>query len=234
MSNAPVSTEELLKKYLSTNKILIADGSKMSRDAVFRIICELGAHALNVNRVETYEEAFNDIKDRKPSIVLSEFDLGKRTGLELMQSLREQVPDSKKSLFVLITGNASQSTVAQAAEEDVDTFVLKPFSATSLRAILVKAIILKISPPGYLKEIEKGKTLLFETKLDEAKAAFDAAVALDPKPALAHFYLGQVELMREALDKASGSYKKGLDCNKIHYKCLVGLYELLMKQKNYD
>ena len=35
------------------------------------------------------------------------------------------------------------------------------------------------------------------------------------------------------MEEAEGDYQKGLSFNKIHYKCLVGLFDLLMEQKNY-
>ncbi len=39
--------------------------------------------------------------------------------------------------------------------------------------------------------------------------------------------------MKTLLDEAESSFKKGLTFNKIHYKCMVGLYELLMQKKLY-
>ena len=43
----------------------------------------------------------------------------------------------------------------------------------------------------------------------------------------------QAEDIKKALETATADFKKGLVFNKIHYKCLVGLYELMMKKKQY-
>jgi len=39
--------------------------------------------------------------------------------------------------------------------------------------------------------------------------------------------------MKQAMDVAKGDYSKGLDHNKIHYKCLVGLFEVMMKENQW-
>ena len=137
----------------------------------------------------------------------------------------------KDSLFVLVTGNTSQTAVARAAEEDVDAYIIKPFTAGVFRASLIRAAVLKTDPPEYLKIIERGKTQLQDGHLDDALKTFDHCKTLDSSPTLACFYAGQSHELKQAADTAKGNYLKGLEYNKIHYKCLVGLYENLMTRK---
>ena len=56
---------------------------------------------------------------------------------------------------------------------------------------------------------------------------------MDPQPTLACFYLGHSNQLRKALENAQGSFAKGLEFNKIHYKCMVGLYEIFVEQKEH-
>ena len=89
----------------------------------------------------------------------------------------------------------------------------------------------KANPPEYIKRIEAGKEKLISKDLDGALADFTAALALDPQPSLAHYYIGHVSFLKKVLEGARGEFEKGLNYNKIHYKCLVGLYDLLMELK---
>jgi tetratricopeptide (TPR) repeat protein len=120
--------------------------------------------------------------------------------------------------------------VARAAEEEVDAFIIKPFSSDQLRISLLRAALLKISPPEYLKVIEEGKERLKNGKLDEASLSFERAKKLDNAPALAYAYVGQIDLMKKMLDQAQSNYLTGLSFNKIHYKCMVGIFDVLMEK----
>jgi two-component system chemotaxis response regulator CheY len=222
---------KIFQKYIEDKKIVIADTSAVSRTSLAGLLNSMGAKQGNISLVPNYQMAEAEIENRKPHIVICDYDLGKKCGLDLLQMQRQQNPDFRNSLFILVTGNTSQSAVAKAAEEDIDTFILKPFTADTLRASILKTALAKIDPPQYVKVIERGKNELADGKFDDAIATFEYARTLDPLPSLACFYLGQANLLKAMFDGAQGSYQKGLEYNKIHYKCMVGLYEVLMTKK---
>ncbi|MBN21269.1 MAG: hypothetical protein CL678_08265 [Bdellovibrionaceae bacterium] len=224
----------VFEKYLKTQTVLVADSNHSSRSALARNIITLGAKPTSVSTASTYDDAVTIIEKKNPSLVLCDYDLGGRSGLELLQTLRKMKPEMDKKLFVLVTGNSSQSAVAQAAEEDVDTFILRPYTLEVLTNSLMRAAMEKFQPSPYRKTILEGKDLLFKGEIDPAVAKFEEAIKMDPKPALAYFYIGQADFMKEALQDAQGQYSKGLELNKIHYKCLTGLFDLLMKMQQYN
>ena len=170
------------------------------------------------------------MKTRKPKVVICDYMIGQRSGLDLLQIQRSVVPESKDCLFILVTGNTSQSAVARAAEEDVDSFILKPYTINSLTETLISSSVSKLFPSPYRQEIERGKTLLFAGKIDESMTFFTKAMTMITAPALACFYYGQAEMMKQALADAQGSFLKGLSYNRIHYKCLIGVFDLFMQQ----
>jgi CheY-like chemotaxis protein len=224
---------ELFTKFVQSTHTLVADPNGSSRARLGFTLSELGAKQNAISFASTYEEASQIIAEKRPRLILCEFALGPHSGLDLLMEQRKLRPELKECVFALITGNTSQSAVAAAAEEDVDTFIIKPYTLDSLKRTLTKAAIAKLYPSEYVKAIEKGKAELFGGKVDEALKTFDHAITLDPKPALACFYKGQAEDIKAALDTATKDFKKGLTFNKIHYKCLIGLYELMMKRKDY-
>lgn len=213
---------------------MIADTSSASRRRLAKTIVDLGGKMINIALVDSYEEAEQRITSGDPKVVLSDYYLGGRSGFDVFQKFRKQNEDAKDTLLVLITANSSQSAVARAAEEDVDTFILKPYTLDSFRATLIGSAIEKLFPNEYKRNVDKGKLLLFGGKIDEAMQVFEQAMKMDPSPSLACYYYGQAETMRQGLEDAKGSFQKGLTFNGIHYKCLVGLYDLFMSQSQFE
>jgi len=226
-------SEKLFRVYLKDKKIVIADLSKTSRSSIANTISKMGAMGTNIATCNSYENAEADIKRLKPNIVICDYDLGKKCGLELLQKQRNEMTETQKSIFILVTGNSSQTAVARAAEEDVDTFIIKPFSADVLKNSIMKAAVAKLQPSEYKQLIEQGKRLMEEQQIDEALAIFKQAQEKDSAPSLACAYTGQAELMKKIIEEAQESYTKGLSFNKIHYKCMVGYFDTLMAQKRY-
>lgn len=224
-----------LGRFLSATDVLIVDSNSSARVSLAVTLVNLGATRNKLSLVGTMEEARAEIKRLRPRMIFCDFLIGTRPGLDLIQEQKKEYGDkARDSFFFLVTGNASQSVVARAAEEDVDSFVIKPYTLNTFRKCISEALNAKLNPSEYMKLIEKGKAQLEAGEIDPAVETFESAKKLDPKPTLACFYLGQADLIRQALEEAGEDYRQGLKYNKIHYKCLTGLYDLLMKQRNYE
>jgi CheY-like chemotaxis protein len=217
--------------WLERQKILVADANKSSRSGIGKLMSEMGGRGSNITLVGGYADALEQIKALQPGFIVTDFDFGKGQGLNLRQEQRLANPEARETLFVVVTGNTSQSAVAQAAEEDVDSYILKPYTMDIFRQCVLKAVMAKISPSPYVQAIDAGKELLHAGKAEESIAKFKAAQALDPKPSLACFYIGQAELMKKVLEGAEGAFKQGLSYNNMHFKCMVGLFDSLMERK---
>ena len=124
--------------------------------------------------------------------------------------------------------------MAKAAEEDVDSFIIKPYTIQIIHESLINAVNAKIYPSAYVMKIEEAKIAMNDARFDEATIILKDAMTMHSRPALALFYMGQVEYMRRALNEAEGNYSKGLSYNNIHFKCLIGLYELFMQENKYQ
>ncbi len=221
------------QKHLKKKSILIVNEGATTRAMLSKTFNELGARGDLIHLASSWEEAQEVIPLVVPRIIVSDFNLGARSGLSLIEFQREMLKGAgaeKEGLFIIITGNTSQTAIAQAAEEEVDAYILKPFNLNGLRAALVSAVLAKVNPSEYVKLIEKGKEALFKGDFELAARFFDEAIVLNPKPALAFFYKGQTKLLQNAFSAAEQDFRQGLEYCKIHYKCLVGLFDLLMKQ----
>ncbi|MGZ3709582.1 MAG: response regulator, partial [Bdellovibrionota bacterium] len=131
MANAP-DFNQIFSKFLAVNSVVIADSSSTSRSYLANLLVKMGAKTSSIGLASSFEDALEEIARVKPKIIICDYDLEKRCGLDLLQEQRKQNPDAKDRLFILVTGNSSQTAVARAAEEDVDTYIIKPFTAETL------------------------------------------------------------------------------------------------------
>ena len=231
----PQERRDQFSKIISNMTVVVVDTVAGSRSRILKALLELGAKKSSIGIAGNYEHGIAEIKRLKPKLIISDYTLdNKRPGLDLLNIQRSIYPEHRDCIFLLLTANNSQSAIAQAAEEDVDDFILKPYTHESLMTSIVEASLRKIHPSDYMKKIEAGKAALVNGDLKKAMENFDLAKALNPKPSLALFYRGQVEVVQKSLDQAGDDFKKGLGHSKIHHKCMIGLHESLLKQNRID
>jgi two-component system chemotaxis response regulator CheY len=222
-------------EYVNQGRILITDTSSASRVRLAATLTELGVQSSKITLADSFESGEEAMRTHKPRLVICDYTLGRKSGLDLLQMQRSEFKENEDScIFILVTGNSSQTAVARAAEEDVDSFILKPYTLETLRAGLVNAVLAKIRPSQYLLVIREGKKLLFTGDPEAANKKFEEAIPLDSAPTLAYYYRAQCQGLLNVLERAEASYEEGLNLNKIHYKCLVGLFDLLSEQKRHD
>jgi DNA-binding NtrC family response regulator len=119
----------------ATHAILICDDDDDTRAALRRAL--RGHH---VTEASTPAEALAALRAARFDAVLSDFDYGVigADGLELLQSIRMQWPDT---LRVLITGNADIQIAIRAVNSGaVDRYILKPWNSDTLRTSLEIAL----------------------------------------------------------------------------------------------
>lgn len=229
-----MSKKQIFKDYLEHNEVLVVDKNTSSRNRLLKIMYDLGSKRHMIHAVGTFAEAQEIINTKRIGIVLSDYMIGGGSGFDLFKYIREKDPTNKKLCLVLVTSNISQTAVAKAAEEDVDSFVIKPYTIQSIQENLLTTVATKIQPSEYALKIEEAKTVMSAGKYDEAIEILKVAMKLHPRPSLALFYIGQAEYLKNHVNEAQGSYARGLSFNNIHYKCLLGLYEIFMREAKFN
>lgn len=221
-------TKDQLNKFntfIGEKNILIADSNQSVRLSLSRVLSEMGVRSAQISLASKYHEAKDQLDAKAHEIVICDYHLDSRYGLELAPIHRNKRPNIEERLFVLVTGNSNESTVAEAAEEDVDAFILKPFSGASIRYFLVRAALAKAHPSSYRAELSKGRHLLDSGNLEEAVRVFNTAMTLDSAPSMACYYMGQGHEKLGQLTQGTESYRTGLSFNEIHYRCSIALFD---------
>ena len=230
MSN--VDKKAVFKAFIEKNEVLIVDKNPSSRSRLLKLLCDLGSKRHMIHAVGSFHEAVDILNTKNIGAILSEYFINGGSGFDLFKLIRER-ENGKNICMILVTSDMTQSTVAKAAEEDVDSYIIKPYTVESIQENLINTITLKVKPPKYIQIIEEGKALIAQDKYDEAITKIQTALKLNPKPALALFYIGQAEFLKQLAENAQTSFKQGLSFNNIHFKCLTGLFDILMKKNEY-
>ncbi len=124
--------------------------------------------------------------------------------------------------------------MAESAEEQVDAFLLKPFSAEDFSVKLNEVLDRKINPSPYMVACEEGKKLLEYKQFDKAAAKFISAKPLVDKPSFACYFAGQSFLQAGDRVRALVEFQEGLGHQPLHYKCLIGAFDVLITEKRYN
>lgn len=222
-----------LKEFLLSKSALVVDTTSSSRMSIAKVLVEFGMDRNQVQAVNTFELAVNKIKNDKPDIIVAEYKIGSSFGLNLLALQKEYASLPLHRCFILATGNTSETAIVEALEEEVDAFLIKPFSGKSLQMHLMKVLLGKMNPSSYLKKLLKAKQYLSEGEVMASQRVLQEAVSLDPEPALAYYYLGKSYVDLKDFHNALEHFKKGLSFNNNHYKCLHGLVEMYEVKMDY-
>ena len=231
---AVVNDPKLLADFLSRRKALIFDYASGARTTVRKLLTTHGMPAKNISSADSYEEALEKLATLKPQIAFIDYELkAGQNGLDFFKAFKALHPNRVETLFFLISEKGSDSLASRIAEEEVDSLVVRPFTYVSFEELFLEIVVTKIKPTDYLKIIEEGKTLLAANKAQEALTLFAKAKTLDPKPGLACYHEGMAYKALNQLDKMRACFEEGLETDPIHYKCLFGLFDLLMEAKDH-
>ncbi|MFZ4405351.1 MAG: response regulator, partial [Pseudobdellovibrionaceae bacterium] len=162
-----MSTERLdiVKAFLSNEKILLVEPNPIFKQTVVSCLEELGAQREFIFYAKKYNDAVQILKEHTPAVLLTEYYLESRFGLSLVNIQSENSGD-KIRIAILVTHNSADSAAAQAAEEEVDDYILKPFSQGELKERLLQVIYKKSNPTEYVHRIREGKKYINAKVLD--------------------------------------------------------------------
>ena len=121
---------------LDTNmKVLLVDDFATMRKIVRNILGQLGIK--NVDEADDGSTALPKLKQNKYDIVISDWNMPKMTGLDLLKAVRAD--ENLKSLpFLMVTAEALKDNIVAAAQEGISDYVVKPFTAATLEEKLKK------------------------------------------------------------------------------------------------
>ncbi len=121
-----------LDRDVATAHALVIDGNPMSRSVLVQNLRDFGFGLVrHVTRVQDAREA---LEQKQYDVVLCDvhFENSDESGQDLLEELRREQMLPYSTVFIMVTGDATYQTVAEAAEAALDSYLIKPYSANSL------------------------------------------------------------------------------------------------------
>jgi two-component system chemotaxis response regulator CheY len=114
-------------------KVLVADDSSTMRKIILRSLQAVGV--TDVAEASDGAEAISLFKPGEFDMVLTDWNMPGLSGLEVLSGIREKDKDIP---VVMVTTEAEKSRVMQAIQAGVSDYLVKPFTADTLREKIEK------------------------------------------------------------------------------------------------
>jgi two-component system chemotaxis response regulator CheY len=110
-------------------KILVVDDFSTMRRIVKNILRQL--NFVNILEADDGTTALEVLQKDKVDLVVSDWNMPKMTGLELLKAIR--IDDALKHIpFLMVTAEAQQENIIEAVKSGVNNYIVKPFTAETL------------------------------------------------------------------------------------------------------
>ncbi len=114
-------------------RVLVADDSSTMRKIILRSLQAVGV--TEVTEAQDGAEAVTQFAPGKFDMVLTDWNMPGKSGLEVVEDIRSR--DAKVPIL-MVTTEAEKARVVQAIQAGVSDYLVKPFTADTLREKLTK------------------------------------------------------------------------------------------------
>ena len=116
--------------------ILVVDDSAAIRKILTRVLRQTGMAIQTIHEAGDGEEALTVLRAHKVDLVLSDINMPKMDGLQLLASLKAS-PQWNTIPVVMVTTEGGETKVAEAVKLGASGYVRKPFTADQIKEKLV-------------------------------------------------------------------------------------------------
>ena len=116
-------------------KVLVVDDFATMRRIVKNILNQIGFK--NIIEADDGSSALEVLKEDKVDLIMSDWNMPKVTGLELLKAVRSD--ESMKDVpFLMVTAEGQKNSVVQTVQAGVSDYIVKPFTADTVKEKLEK------------------------------------------------------------------------------------------------
>lgn len=125
-------------------KILVVDDFSTMRRIIKNLLGELGFS--NIVEADDGATAFPILQDGGIDFLITDWNMPNVPGIELLQKVRADA-ELKEMPVMMVTAEATREQIVQAAEEGVNGYIIKPFTAQTLEE-KIKTIFSRLEAAG--------------------------------------------------------------------------------------
>ena len=177
--------------------------------------------------------ALKKLKTTPTDLAIVDRNMPVMNGMELLSCIRED-RTLRDMPVVMVTGEATKEVVAEAAESDIDAYIIKPLTTKSLDKKISSVIERTNNPAPMSYHLKRARNFEeagdIDGAIEEAKLAMEADT-LSSKPIRE---LGYFFLRKNALEMAENWLKKAAMVNKFDVLAFHYLGELYLKRNDIE
>ncbi len=114
----------------SAMPILIVDDYATMIRIIRNLLKQLGF--VNVDDASDGKQALEKIKEKKYSLIISDWNMEPMTGYELLKEVRAN-EETARTPFIMVTAESKTENVIAAKKAGVNNYIVKPFNAQTLK-----------------------------------------------------------------------------------------------------
>ena len=215
----------------SSLKILIIDDKVNMRRTIKNLLKKIGYK--DFIEADDGDTAMRKLEYESVGFILCDWNMPKMNGSEVLKAVRDN-PTLKNIPFLMITAEMNVATVAAAIEDEVDDYILKPFTPSVLQEKMDKILKLKASPSALDTHLNLGHVYLEGDLLKEALAEYKKALTINPKSPRVIMAIAKVYESGGDLEQAKDLLKKAIKLSPQFVKAHEALASILLSQDKVD
>lgn len=208
--------------------LIVDDIDNMRRS--IRAMLKLIAFGKAYYEASNGKEAWSVLNSEEAGIdfIISDWSMPKMNGTELLGLIRSS-KKWKDIPFLMITAETNQSIVAEAAENDVDAYLTKPFVTATLE-LKIKELLEQTANPSPLTQLlKKAEECSEKGQIDQAIECVTLAVKSNPRSSRPLRELGRLYLKKGITDKALLCFRRASEQNRLDIPSLQYLGQIYLK-----
>ncbi len=211
---------EFIMIKLENMKVLIVDDSEGMRKSIRGMLMVL-KYGQAFYFAGDGKEGLTVLKQEKIDLAIIDWNMPTMNGIELLERIREDRA-LRDMPIVMVTAEANKEIVAEAAESDIDAYMLKPLTIQSLGDKIAQVIEKVNNPSPMISHLKKARAFEEAGDIDGAiseakKAVFADNTSSRPVRELGYYYFkkGHVNEAKKWFMHAANMNK--LDVFAVHY-----------------
>ncbi len=214
-------------KSIKKMKILITDDFTNMRRTIKNMLRQIGFE--NIEEADDGDTALAKLQSGLFGFLILDWNMPRMPGIQVVRAVRAD--NALRHLPILmVTAENWEDEIVEAAEEQVDGYIIKPFVTKTLEDKIAEILEKVKNPPEGEVIFDKGIDFLNKKMYDEAKIEFEKALKIKPNSAKATYFLGLAHFEKGELDKAEEFFKNAISYNSRYVKAFHSLGELMYKK----
>ncbi len=217
-----------------TLHILIVDDMKPMRQSL-RAMLKLIRPTWRIVEAPDGREAWRMIERGEAPVdfIVSDWNMPHLSGTELLHRVRSNRA-TRHIPFLMITAEANKEIVAEAAENDVDAYLTKPFVTATLEKKIAELLYNAAHPSPLARLLQRIEELEEAGQIDEAVKLAEQAVALGKRSSRPYRILGRLHLKRGDRATARKWLEKAVAMNQLDVASFHLLGRIATDEGNLD